>query len=46
MKILFIHESIAILVNHIEGLLEFLNLGLIEHGKHVAGGTLGAFLSS
>lgn len=44
MQVLLLHKAIAVLVDHIESLLEFGDLSLIEHGEHIGGGTLGAFL--
>lgn len=44
MQVLFVNEAVPILVNHVEGLLELLNLRLIKHGKHVGGGALRALL--
>ena len=43
-KILFINETITILVDHVECLLEFLNLGLVEHSEDIRSGALRAFL--
>lgn len=40
MKVLFVNEAIPVLVDHVESLFELLYLRLIEHGKHVGGGTL------
>jgi hypothetical protein len=31
-------------VDHVEGLLELLDLILVEHGEHIAGGALGPLL--
>lgn len=44
MKVLFVNKPVPVLVDHVEGLLELLNLRLIKHGKHVGGGALGALL--
>jgi hypothetical protein len=44
MKILFVHKSVAILVDHVEGLFELLDLRLIKHGEDIAGGSLGPLL--
>merc|ERR1719220_3012958 len=44
MKILIVYESIPVVINHVECLFELLNLVLIEHGEHIAGGSLGSFL--
>ena len=43
-EVLLVDEAIPVLVNHVEGLLELLDLGLVKHGKHVGRGPLGAFL--
>lgn len=40
MQILLVDESVMILVDHVEGLLEFGDLRLIEHGKDIRGGPL------
>lgn len=45
MQVLLVDEAVPVLVNHVEGLLELLDLGLVEHGKHVGGGALRALLS-
>ena len=39
-----VDETVAVLVDHVEGLLELLDLVLVEHGEDVGGGALGAFL--
>ena len=44
MEVLLVDEAVPVLVDHVEGLLELLDLGLVEHGKHVGGGPLGALL--
>lgn len=44
MQILLVDEAITVLVNHVEGLLELLDLRLVEHGKDIGGGALGALL--
>lgn len=44
MKVFFVDESIAVLVDHVESLFELLDLRLIEHGKHVGGGALRTLL--
>lgn len=44
-EIILIHKAIAVLVDHVEGLLELGDLRLVEHGKHVAGSALGTLLS-
>lgn len=40
MKVFFVNKTISVLVNHVESLLELLNLRLVKHGKHVGGGPL------
>lgn len=40
MQIILINKTISILVDHVEGLFELCNLCLVEHGKHIGGGTL------
>lgn len=44
MQILLVDEAIPVLVNHVERLFELLDLRLVEHGKNVGGGPLGALL--
>ena len=44
MKVLVVDEPVPVLVDHVEGLLELLDLVLIEHGEHIAGGSLGPLL--
>lgn len=44
MKVFFVNKAISVLVDHVEGLLELLNLRLVKHSKHIGGGTLGALL--
>lgn len=44
MKVLFVHKTVPILVNHVEGFFELLNLGLVKHGKDIGGGALRALL--
>ena len=43
-QVVMVNETIAILINHVEGLLELLDLVLVEHGEHIAGGSLGPLL--
>ena len=43
-QVVMVNETIAILINHIEGLLELLDLILIEHSKDVRSGPLGTLL--
>jgi len=40
LQILIADETIVILVNHVKGLLELLNLCLVKHGKNVRSGAL------
>ena len=40
MQVLFVNETITILVDHVKGLFELLNLRLVEHCEHVGGGAL------
>jgi hypothetical protein len=35
---------LPVVINHVEGLLELLDLILVEHGEHVAGSPLGPLL--
>ena len=44
MQAFLVDESVPVLVDHVEGLLELLNLGLVKHGEHVGGRVLGALL--
>ena len=41
-----VDETVAVLVDHVEGLLELLDLVLVEHGEDVGGGALGALLGA
>jgi len=43
-QVLLVHEAIPVLVDHVEGLLELLDLGLVEHGEDIGGGALGTLL--
>lgn len=43
-KVLLLNEAIAILIDHVEGLLEFGDLSLVEHGEHIGRRSLGTFL--
>lgn len=43
-QVLFVNEAIPVLVDHVEGLLEFLDLRLIKHGKYIGSGALRALL--
>lgn len=40
-QVLLLDEAVAVLVDHVEGLFEFGDLRLIEHGEHIGGGALG-----
>lgn len=44
MQVLLVDEAVPVLVNHVERLFELLDLRLVEHGKDVGGGPLGALL--
>lgn len=44
MQILLVNETVSVLVDHVEGLFELLDLRLVEHGEHVRGGPLRALL--
>ena len=44
MQILLVHEAVSVLVDHVEGLLELLDLRLVKHGEDIGGGPLGALL--
>ena len=41
MQVFLVDEPIPVLVDHVEGLLELLDLGLLEHGKDVGRASLG-----
>merc|ERR1719447_2306844 len=43
-QVLVIDEPVPVLVDHVEGFLELLDLVLVEHGEHIAGGSLGPLL--
>ena len=43
-EVLLVDEAVPVLVDHVEGLLELLDLVLVEHGEDVGGGALGALL--
>jgi len=45
-EVIVIDEAVPVLVDHVESLLELLDLILIEHGKDVGGGALGALLGA
>ena len=40
MEVLVVNEPIPVVVYHVECLLKFLNLVLVEHGKYITGGSL------
>lgn len=44
MQILLVDETVSVLVDHVERLLELLDLRLVEHGEDVGGGPLGPLL--
>lgn len=44
MQILLVDEAVPVLVDHVERLLELLDLGLVEHGEDIGGGPLGPLL--
>lgn len=44
MQILLVNKTISVLVDHVEGFLELLDLRLVEHREDVGRGPLGAFL--
>merc|ERR1719427_485682 len=44
MEIFVVNETIPVMINHVERLLELLDLVLVEHSKHIAGGSLSSFL--
>lgn len=44
MQILLVDKAVPVLVDHVEGLLKLLDLGLVEHGEDVGGGPLGPLL--
>ena len=44
MQILLVDEADAVLVDHVEGLFELLDLRLIEHGEDIGSGPLGPLL--
>lgn len=44
MQILLVDETVPVLVDHVERLLELLDLRLVEHGEDVGGGPLGPLL--
>ena len=36
MEVLVVNEAVAVMVDHVEGFLELLDLVLVEHGEHIA----------
>lgn len=44
MQVLLVNETVTVLVDHVEGLLELLDLGLVEHGEDIGSGPLGPLL--
>lgn len=44
MQILLVNKPVAVLVDHVEGLFELLDLRLVKHGEHIAGSALGTLL--
>ena len=34
-QVLLVNEAIPVLVNHVKGLFELLDLGLVKHGEHI-----------
>ena len=43
-QILLVDEAVSVLVDHVERLLELLDLRLVEHGEDVGGGPLRTLL--
>ena len=44
MQVLLVDEAIPVLVDHVEGLFELLDLGLVKHGEHIGCCALRALL--
>ena len=44
MEVLFVDETVPVVVDYVEGLLELLDLILVKHGENIAGGSLGLLL--
>ena len=44
MEVLLVDEAVSVLVDHVERLLELLDLRLVEHGEDIGGGPLGTLL--
>ena len=44
MEVLIVYEAVPVVVDHVESLLELLYLVLVEHGEHIASGSLGSLL--
>ena len=40
MQVLVVDEAVAVMVDHVKGFLELLDLVLVEHGEHIARGSL------
>ena len=40
MQVLLVYEAVSVLVDHVEGLLKLLDLGLVEHRKDIGRGPL------
>ena len=40
MQVLLVNEAISVLVNHVEGLLKLLDLGLVKHHEDIGSGPL------
>jgi hypothetical protein len=43
-QIVLIDEAVSVMVDHVEGLFELLDLVLVEHGEHIARGSLSTLL--
>ena len=44
MEVVLVNETVSVLVDHVEGLLEFSDLRLVEHGEDIGSSSLGALL--
>ena len=44
MQVLLVDKPVTVLVDHVEGLLELLDLRLVKHGEDIGGGALRALL--
>lgn len=40
MQVLLVDEAVPVLVDHVEGLLKLLDLGLVKHREHIGRGPL------